>query len=63
MFGFVSLDFNYIEDFQKSEKLETLYGFGGPLTVHSLVSMQCNITKLGKLSDLSGDEVHSKRPA
>ena len=25
-FGVVSLDFNHVEGFQKSEKLETLYG-------------------------------------
>ena len=62
--GVVSLDCNHVEGFQKSEKLETLYGFGGRhlgirdicmefgrhLTAHSLVTMQCNITKLGKLT-------------
>ena len=26
--------------------------FGRPLTAHSLVLMQCNITKLGKLTNL-----------
>ena len=57
-FGVVSLNCNHVEGFQKSEKLETLSGFGGrlicmefwrPLTAYSLGTMQYNITKLGKL--------------
>ena len=29
-FEVLSLDCNHVEGFQKSEKIETLYGFGGP---------------------------------
>ena len=50
-FEVVSLDCNHVEGFQKSEKLETLHGFWGPLTGHSLVTTQCNITKLGILTN------------
>ena len=50
-FEVLSLDYNHIEGFQNSEKLETLCGFGGPLELvgHSLVTTQQNITKLGNL--------------
>ncbi len=61
-FGVVLLDRRYVEGFQKSEKLETLYGFGGrqlgirdicmefgrTLTAQSLGCWKCNINKPGR---------------
>ena len=50
-FVILSLACNHVEGFQKPEKLQPLYGFGGlcmefrrPLTGHSLVTTQGNIT-------------------